>query len=95
MSEFKTVTVEITADDSKFQRTLNDVELAIIDFQDRRRVRLADTINLAAKAFEDHLSKWVAMCSGVPAETVTLAEMAGLFEGGPGSVEWVREQRDR
>jgi hypothetical protein len=27
--------------------------------------------------------------------TVTVAEMAGLFEGGPDSVEWLREQRSR
>lgn len=27
--------------------------------------------------------------------TPTVAEMAGLFKGGPDSVEWLRKQRDR
>jgi hypothetical protein len=30
-----------------------------------------------------------------PPARVTVAEMAGAFEGGPDSVEWLREQRDR
>ena len=60
MAEHRTVTVDITADTTRFeaametlQRETNRVELAIIDLQDRRRVRMWDRAQVQALNFDE------------------------------------------
>ena len=60
MAEHRTVTVDITADTTRFeaamenlQRETNRVELSIIDLQDRRRVRMWDRAQVQALNFDE------------------------------------------
>lgn len=49
------VTVEITADATKFREAMQNVALTLIDVEDRRRVLMFDTVELLAKKFQADL----------------------------------------
>ena len=63
-----TVDVEITPDTARFQAGMKQaaescqrLELAIIDIQDRRRVRMFDKVQLSYMEFDRHMRETMAM----------------------------------